>query len=67
MAKLISKRVSDLVNDPYQVNLFIEYLTNPSRRRFIKIENMDGNEDKIIIYEVDESGNKKPRPEPEYA
>lgn len=67
MAKLISKRVSDLINDPYQVNLLIEYLTNPARRKFIKIESIDGDEDKIIIYEVDEHGAKKPRPEPEYA
>ncbi len=66
MAKLISKRVRDLINDPYQVNLLIEYLTNPARRKFIKIESIDGDQDKIIIYEIDEHGTKKTRPEQVY-
>lgn len=56
MAKVISKRTQKLVNDPYQAQLLIAYLTDPKRRKSIRIK-LVGEE--YEVYEVDENGNIK--------
>jgi len=62
MAKLISQRALELVDDPYQAKLLIEYLTNPTRRKFIKIKPIVSNDksESFEVYEVDANGVRLP-------